>query len=124
MNNAVSYSDSLVDIPAEQIKVNGILIPIQLGFSIYNADILKIRLLAGIQLSIPTDLEQNNLGISKSDFKGSNVGAAIGFGFDIFRFVLDANFSFGINDMINTDEYNAHLNLYTLSIGYLIGNSY
>ena len=124
MSNSVSYTDSLGSIPSEQLKVDGILIPIQLGFSIFSADIMRIRLLAGVQLSIPTNLSENSFGLTKSDLKGSNIGAAIGFGFDIFRFVLDANFSFGINDMLTTENFNAHLNLYTLSIGYLIGNSY
>lgn len=123
-SNSVSYVDSLSTIPTEQLKIKGVLVPIQLGFSIYNADILRIRLLAGIQLAIPTSLDENSFELSKSDLNGSSVGAAIGFGFDIFRFVLDANFSFGINDMLTTEDFNSHLNLYTLSIGYLIGNSY
>ena len=123
MNNTFTLEDT-TGFYNGKVTVNGLFIPAQLGFNIYNADIIKIRLLAGINMSIPLEVKDESSYLSKSDFTGMSTGAAVGFGVDIFRFVLDANFSFGISDMIELGDINSHLNLYTLSIGYLIGNSY
>ena len=103
------------------IKIDGVLIPIQFGFSIYNVDILKIKLMAGINIGIPTGMESNSLNLLKDDLKGSNIEIAVGFGFDIFRFVIDANFGFAMNDLFNDPSKNSGKNLYTLNVGYLIG---
>jgi hypothetical protein len=105
----------------DNLDVQNILLPINVGFNILNTDLFKFRLIAGINLSFPIKIEPNDFNIDKSNFSTSSVGAAIGFGFDIYRFVLDANFSFGMNDMINVNNNKAGLNLYMLNVGYLIG---
>lgn len=122
-SNQIIYTDSLVS-ASDQLKVNSILLPVNVGFNILNLDIFKIRLLAGINVAFPINVDSNIFNITKSDFKTSNVAAAVGFGFDIYRFVFDANFSFGMNDMLSFDETSATLNLYTINIGYLIGKYY
>lgn len=122
-SNDISFNDSITLITGP-VTVNGLMLPVELGFNLYNADIIRIRLLAGINLAFPLNVNENVFSVEKENFKGSNVGAAIGFGFDIFRFVMDANFSFGINDMATFGDNNVSLNLYTFSIGYLIGDAY
>jgi len=122
ISNDIIFEDSLT-INSGPVVVSGLLVPVQLGFNIYNADIFKIRLQAGINLSFPINVDPNEFSIEKEQFK-NNVGAAVGFGFDIFRFVMDANFSFGINDMMTVNDVNVNLKQYTLSIGYLIGDRY
>lgn len=122
-SNQIVFSDSL-NTSSDQLTVNSILLPINVGFNLLNLDIFKVRLLAGINIAFPINVDPNVFNISKSDFNTSNVGAAVGFGFDIYRFVFDANFSFGMNDMLNFDETSATLNLYTINIGYLIGKYY
>lgn len=103
------------------IKISSILIPIQFGFSVYNVDILKIRLMAGVNIGIPLDIDPNSLDLIKDDLRGSNVEIAVGFGIDIFRFVIDANFGFAMNDLFEDPARNSSKNLYTLNVGYLIG---
>jgi len=122
-SNEISYSDSLINIKGP-LTVRGLLMPLQVGFNLYNADIIRLRIMAGINLSFPLTIDENVFLIEKSNFKTSNIGAAIGFGFDIFRFVMDANFSFGMNDMASVNGTNVSLKLYTFSIGYLIGDAY
>ena len=120
-SNDIVYEDTLGLVTSSALNVQSILLPLQVGFSLYNADILRIRLQAGINLSFPIGIEDNDFNVTKDNFNSSNVGAAIGFGFDIYRFVMDANFSFGMNDMLSINDTTVGLNLYTLSIGYLIG---
>lgn len=121
-SNDIVYQDTLGLITSSTLNVKNILLPLQVGFSLYNADVFRIRLQAGINISFPIGVDDNDFNISKDNFNSSNVGAAIGFGFDIYRFVMDANFSFGMNDMLTIDDTSVGLNLYSLSIGYLIGN--
>ena len=122
-SNDISFNDSLTAITGP-VTVNGLMLPVELGFNLYNADIIRIRLLAGVNISFPLSINENVFSVEKENFKGSNVGAAFGFGVDIFRFVMDANFSFGMNDMATFGDNNVSLNLYTFSIGYLIGDAY
>lgn len=123
ISNNINYEDSLIS-NSGPVVVKGILMPIQLGFNIYDADIFRIRLQAGINLSFPISVDPNVFAIEKSHFNGSNIGAVFGFGFDVFRFVMDANFSFGVNDMMTVNDVNVNLKQYTLSVGYLIGDYY
>lgn len=106
------------------LTISGVHLPIQFGFSIYNVDLLKIRLMAGINVGIPTAVKENDFGVTADDLKGSNVALAVGFGFDIFRFVIDANFGFAMNDLFLDKSLNSGKDLYTLSVGYLIGKTY
>jgi hypothetical protein len=122
-SNQIVFTDSL-SMSSDQLTINSLLLPISVGFNILNLDLFKIRLLAGINIAFPINVDPNVFEISKSDFNTSNVGAAVGFGLDIYRFVFDANFSFGMNDMLKSDETTATLNLYTINIGYLIGKLY
>jgi hypothetical protein len=123
LSNQIIYEDSLIR-NSGTLVVKNILVPVLLGFNIYDADIFKIRLQAGINLNFPVTIDDNVFDIKKTDFKGSNIGAAVGFGVDIFRFVMDINFSFGINDMMTVSEVNVNLKQYSLSLGYLINNDY
>ena len=109
------------DLFSTDIKITSVLIPIQFGFSVYNADILKIRLMAGVNVGIPLDIDSNDLELIKDDLRASNVEIAVGFGFDVFRFVIDANFGFAMNDLFEDPARNSSKNLYTLNVGYLIG---
>lgn len=122
-SNQLSFTDSLSNISSDNINIEGILLPLGFGFNIVNLDIFKIRLLAGVNFAFPLSVDENIFAIEKSDFNTSSIGFAAGFGLDIFRFVFDANFSFGMNDMLTINDTNASLNLYTLSIGYLIGGN-
>lgn len=103
------------------MKISGVLVPIQFGFSVYNVDILKIRLMAGINIGIPTSMDSNELNLTKDDLNGSNIEIAVGFGVDIFRLVVDVNFGFAMNDLFSDPTRNSSKNLYTLNVGYLIG---
>ena len=103
------------------VTINGVLIPMQFGFSIYSVDILKIRLMAGINLSLPTGMDSNDLDLTVDDLNNSNVEIAVGFGVDIFRLVVDVNFGFAMNDLFVDKSLNSAKNLYTLNVGYLIG---
>lgn len=123
-SNQIIYKDSTGFTNSDQLKISSILLPLNVGFSLVNTDILKVRLLAGINLAFPIKVDENAFSIEKSDFNSTSVGAAVGFGFDIYRFVFDTNFSFGMNDMLNKDGTTAGLNLYSISIGYLIGDYY
>lgn len=123
-SNQLTYTDSLSSITSDDINIEGILLPLGFGLNIVNLDILKIRLMAGVNFAFPLSIEENDFMIEKSDFNSSSIGFAAGFGLDIYRFVFDANFSFGMNDMLTINETKASLNLYTLSIGYLIGGNY
>lgn len=120
-SNRFELVDSLQNLTRTDVTVNGVLIPIQLGFSLYNVDILKVRLMAGINLSIPTKVDPNDLNIIKDDLNGSNVEIEVGFGVDIFRLVVDVNFGFAMNDLFVDKSLNSGKNLYTLNVGYLIG---
>jgi len=122
-SNQIVYTDSL-STNSDQLTINSILLPITVGFNILNLDVFKVRLLAGVNIAFPINIDPNVFDLSKPDFNTSNVGAAVGFGLDIYRFVFDANFSFGMNDMLNVDQTSATLNLYTINIGYLIGKYY
>lgn len=123
-SNQLTYTDSLSTITSDNINIEGILLPLGFGLNIVNLDIVKIRLMAGVNFAFPLSIEENAFMIDKSDFNSSSIGFAAGFGLDIYRFVFDANFSFGMNDMLTINETKASLNLYTLSIGYLIGGNY
>jgi hypothetical protein len=122
--NQLMYTDSLMFSNSDQIKIQSIFLPIAVGFNIVNLDIFKIRLDAGINVTFPLEVKENSFNVVKSDFNTSNVGFAAGFGLDIFRFVFDANFSFGMNNMMTINDTDVSLNLYTISIGYLIGKNY
>ncbi|RLD23339.1 MAG: hypothetical protein DRI54_07490 [Bacteroidetes bacterium] len=119
--NRFEWIDSTQTENRTDVTINGALIPIQFGFSIYNVDILKVRLMAGIQLGIPTNVKPNELDLTVDDLNGSNVEIAVGFGVDIFRLVVDVNFGFAMNDLFADKALNSGKNLYTLNVGYLIG---
>lgn len=119
--NRFEWIDSTQTENRTDVTFNGVLMPIQFGFSIYNVDILKIRLMAGINLGIPTNVKPNELDITVDDLNGSNVEIAVGFGVDIFRLVVDVNFGFAMNDLFEDKSLNSGKNLYTLNVGYLIG---
>jgi hypothetical protein len=119
--NRFEWVDSVGVASQSNITIEGVLIPIYFGFSIYNVDMLKIRLMAGINIGIPTSMKPNDFGLTADDLKGSNIEIAVGFGFDIFRFIIDANFGFAMNDLFNDPSKNSGKNLYSLNVGYLIG---
>jgi len=119
--NRFEWIDSTQTENRADVTINGVLIPIQFGFSVYNVDILKIRLMAGINLGIPTNIKPNELDLTVDDLNGSNVEIAVGFGVDIFRLVVDVNFGFAMNDLFVDKALNSGKNLYTLNVGYLIG---
>lgn len=119
--NRFELIDSTQTEVRSNVTINGVLMPIQFGFSIYNVDILKIRLMAGINLAFPTGMDSNDLGLTVDDLNNSNVEIAVGFGVDIFRFVVDVNFGFAMNDLFVNKALNSGKNLYTLNVGYLIG---
>ena len=119
--NRFEWIDSTQTENRTNVTIEGVLIPIQFGFSIYNVDILKVRLMAGIQLGIPTNVKPNELDLTVDDLNGSNVEIAVGFGVDIFRLVVDVNFGFAMNDLFADKALNSGKNLYTLNVGYLIG---
>lgn len=119
--NRFELLDSTLNDIRTDVTINGILIPMQFGFNIYNIDILKIRLMAGINLSLPTKMDPNDLELTVDDLNNSNVEIAVGFGVDIFRLVVDVNFGFAMNDLFVDNVLNSGKNLYTLNVGYLIG---
>lgn len=119
--NRFEWIDSTQTENRTDVTFNGVLIPMQFGFSVYNVDILKVRLMAGINLGIPTNLKPNELELTVDDLNGSNVEIAVGFGVDIFRLVVDVNFGFAMNDLFIDKSLNSGKNLYTLNVGYLIG---
>ncbi len=119
--NRFELIDSTLNDIRTDVTINGILIPMQFGFNIYNIDILKIRLMAGINLSLPTKMDPNDLELTVDDLNNSNVEIAVGFGVDIFRLVVDVNFGFAMNDLFVDNVLNSGKNLYTLNVGYLIG---
>jgi hypothetical protein len=119
--NRFEWTDSSGVQSQTNITIDGVLIPIQFGFSVYNADMLKVRLMAGINVGIPTGMKPNDFNLTKDGLKGSNVEIAVGFGFDIYRFIIDANFGFAMNDLFNDPSKNSGKNLYSLNVGYLIG---
>ena len=119
--NRFEWIDSTQTENRTNVTINGVLIPMQFGFSIYNVDILKVRLMAGINLSLPTNMDDNDLGLTVEDLNNSNVEIAVGFGVDIFRLVVDVNFGFAMNDLFVDKALNSGKNLYTLNVGYLIG---
>lgn len=123
-SNQIIYKDSVGFTNSDQLKVGSILLPLNVGFSLVNADVFKFRLMAGINLAFPLSVDENVFSIEKADFNSTSVGAAVGFGVDVYRFVFDTNFSFGMNEMLNKNGTTASLNLYTISIGYLIGDYY
>ena len=52
--NRFELIDSTLNETRTNVTINSVLMPIQFGFSIYNVDILKVRLMAGINLAFKT----------------------------------------------------------------------
>jgi len=119
VNNTVTFvNDSVVN--NTTLKISNALIPIQVGFSIFDIDIIRIRLMAGINLNIPTRIEPNTLGLTKDDLNSTNIQVAFGFGIDVYRFALDASFGIAMNDLFKEASLNSSVNLYTFNIGYIL----
>lgn len=119
--NRLEWTDSLGLSEQTNIVIQGVMVPLKFGYSVYDAEILRIRLLAGINLAFPTGMNSNSLDLLKEDLNGSNVQIAFGFGFDVFRFVLSADFGFGMNDLFSDKSLNSSKNIYLVNIGYLFG---
>lgn len=92
------------------ISVHSIKIPLDGGFYLTGTDgILKVRLNAGITPMVTLSVEDNNLGIERSDFKTFGLGFNAGLGIDLTIITIDFNYEAGITPVFELAEGNNHV---------------
>lgn len=94
----------------ENIDFNVLRFPIFLGVKLLN-----IRAYTGPSISFLTQVQNNELGFEKDDFKTSILGLNIGVGFNIWVLSIDFNYEYGLS--ILAPEINSKANVFSVNIG-------
>lgn len=114
---AVPASEDATPEELERIPaVNSVKLPLTAGMYLTGSDgILRIRVDAGITPTVLTGVEENQLGISKSDFRGATMGLNGGVGIEVLFVTLDLNYEHGLSDLYSHTSGTA--NTFTISAG-------
>ena len=114
---AVPVSEDATSEELEQIPTfNSLKLPLAAGMYLTGADgILRIRVNAGITPTVLTGVEENQLGIDKSDFRGATLGLNGGIGIEVLFVTLDLNYEHGLSDLYSNAPGTA--NTFSISAG-------
>ncbi len=107
-NQEFSVNANTPSASTQEIKVQSIKIPVQLGLRPLTTDILAIRINAGPAFNFPVNVsrESGNLTINRDDYKSASVGGVVGAGIDLSVFTFDVNYEFGLSDYVDFSNSN------------------
>jgi hypothetical protein len=114
----------------QNIKIGSLDVPVLVGVSFINSELLNIRILAGPVASfvVNKSIEEEN-GITgpveKADIKTANWYIQAGAGIDLWKFTLDIRYQIGLNKIISdvtysnqTVNFNTSNNVWVVSLGF------
>ena len=93
--------------PRVEMSQQNLALPILIGYQFVDLKLLKLRAHAGPVMYFVVDqngtCDYNN---QELDVEANNLtwGGAVGLGIDILLFTLDVNYSFGLTDIVKTDQ--------------------
>ena len=93
--------------PRVEMTQQNLALPIFIGYQFVDLKLLKIRANAGpvmyfvVQQNGTCDYDNKSLDVEAN---GMTWGGALNLGIDVFLFTLDINYSFGLSDIIKTDQ--------------------
>jgi hypothetical protein len=114
----------------QNIKIGSLDVPILVGISFINSDLLNIRIHAGPVMSFAvnrTIAEEGSITgpIEEADIKKVNWYLQFGGGVDIWRLTLDVRYQVGLNKIISdvdyqnqTIDFNTSNNIWVVSLGF------
>ena len=124
-----------VDSWQQKVTVGTLDIPVLIGFKIIDVKIIKLRVMAGPEVSFKVNSKVKDLSlvgpIKDSDINKVNWYGQIGAGVDVLFLTLDVRYQFGFNKVINdvttvvgsaptTYPVNSKSNLFLVSLGFKI----
>jgi Outer membrane protein beta-barrel domain len=113
----------------QNIKLGSLDVPLLVGISFINSDLVNIRLLAGPVASFIVNKSISETGVTgpivNASIKNVNWYIQAGAGVDIWRFTLDVRYQIGLNKMISEVDYqsktinfNTSNNVWVVSLGF------
>lgn len=90
----------------QDIKVQSIKVPVQLGIQPIATDFFTFRINAGAGFNFPVNVQRQdeNFAISRQNYKDVNVGGIVGAGIDLSIITLDLNYEFGLSDYVDFSQ--------------------
>lgn len=128
-----SFKDGIVPLE-QQIKLNTIQVPLNVGWRIINLEVVNIRIFGGIaanflmNTTIDTksgDSEDYEDALVPSDFKNVQWQWDVGAGVDVFMFAIDIKYMGGINNILDNVQFEGNTitsksNLFVVTLGWKI----
>jgi len=113
----------------QNVKLGSLDVPILVGVSFINNDLLNVRVLAGPVASFVVNKKIEDSGvidpIKNADIKNVNWYIQAGAGVDIWKFTLDIRYQIGLNKIISdvslqnrTINFNTSNNVWVVSLGF------
>jgi hypothetical protein len=114
----------------ENIKIGSLDVPVLVGVSFINSELLNVRILAGPVVSFSvnkTIKEENSITgpITSADIKSANWYIQAGAGVDLWKFTFDVRYQIGLNKIISdvayngsTINFNTSNNVWVVSLGF------
>jgi hypothetical protein len=113
----------------QNIQLGSLNIPVLVGISFINSDLLNVRILAGPMASFVVNKKITSSSvyqpITTADIKTANWYIQAGAGIDIWRFTLDVRYQLGLNKIISdvnynnqTISFNTSNNVWVVSLGF------
>ena len=113
----------------QNIKLGSLDVPVLIGVSFINSELLNVRILAGPVASFIVNKKISETGVTGpiqgADIKNVNWYIQAGAGVDIWKFTLDVRYQIGLNKMISdvdfnskTVNFNTSNNVWVVSLGF------
>ena len=113
----------------QNIKLGSLDVPVLIGVSFINSELLNVRILAGPLASFIVNKKISETGVTgpiqDANIKNVNWYIQAGAGVDIWKFTLDVRYQIGLNKMISdvdfnskTVNFNTSNNVWVVSLGF------
>lgn len=114
------FDGSVVE-TVEKFDFTTIDVPVLLGISIVDQDLIKVRLMGGPLFNFVTSKDaKSNSENFVDNMKNNFFGWQYGVGIDVWKATLDARFENSSSNVIKTSNTNAKMNTFVLSVGFKI----
>lgn len=101
-----------------KINIDIIQIPLLIGYRFLRLGLFDLRINGGGSLSFVTKETDDFPGfLDKNDFNDNVWGLIAGAGFDVLFISVDANFEYGLSDMLSMEDFKSKNNVFRLNAG-------
>ncbi|MDR0364415.1 MAG: PorT family protein [Bacteroidales bacterium] len=107
------------NITSFKTKTHNVLVPILVGYKLFDAKLMNVRIFLGPNLGFNLANKAGNNEEGLANLTVMNIAGDIGIGIDVAMITLDVKYSYGFTSANkNTDVYKSHNNMFAISLGW------